>query len=210
MSCVCDQFDTLRALKVNYNKRNESDGYTFMSFITNCIFITGGVRAAYLHTCDHIESELGKIKLDDSILFDRYCNQLVTTSFPYKNSKLCMLYNRNGDTGALMPIISDLAAKIQLGTGEQGELDRLIGAVLGYHCARNIHDMPGNNVGYSLNVSFPTMDKTFQILAYGCPISNFAQHAYYARRLFKMHFIMKQYLEDIGLNLSITTKIKSR
>jgi len=212
MSCECDNFDTLLAIQTIYNNRNTADNHVFISLIVNCIFISAGVRAAYLNTCDDIESEFNKIKKEDPVLFAKYCNQLITTTFPYRDAKMCMLYNRNGDTGGtLMPTILDLAEKIQLGRADssQGELDRLIGAVLGYHCARNIHDVP-SKVSYSVNASFAASDETFQIMAYGCPKSDLPQNMYYGRRILQMHFKMKAYLEKIGLNLSITTKIKSR
>ena len=123
---------------------------------------------------------------------------------------MCILYHSNSDTGDLLPIISDLAAEVQLGkVALGGELDRLIGVLLGYHCARDIHTVP-SHVEYSINVSLPESDEKFQIFGYGCPEeSEIQKYLYYGSRMLKMHFKMTEYLKQIGLQLSITTEINS-
>ena len=72
MRSAHDDFDTLEAITTLYEDMDSDDQYSFMVFIMNCIFLTGGVRQAYLSPCGDIEALLELIEEDDPILFAKF------------------------------------------------------------------------------------------------------------------------------------------
>ena len=195
-----------------YKQLPKQRQYRFVDFIVNVILVSGEVRSSFLSTCSSIDLEWTALKRDYPTLFHRFCDELEVVSFVYLNSTLCIVYKRG--TGMADPMkevlgLSDRARRLrQIGrdaSDVQGELDRVIGVILGYHCARPIHQAPPD-VSFSVNVSFPHESKRFLIIAYGCTDKD--RYTYYTRRILYMHFRIKTYFQSIGLRLLLTTEIR--